>query len=90
MLVEFSGKKTFPLEFNVNDKDVSVLFDSYAVNEAFDVLAGDPQKWMSGDQWETLTSSCAQFLENNSADSELPQRVRLSSDTVKSIIQDGS
>ena len=63
MLVEFSGKKTFPLEFNVNDKDVTVLFDSYAVNEAFDVLAGDPQKWMSGDQWETLTSSCAQFLD---------------------------
>ena len=88
MSVKFSGKKSFPLEYNVNNNNVTVLFDSYAVNEAFDVVAGDPQKWMSGDQWETLTTSCAQFLASNSSEADMPQRVRLSSDTVKSIIQD--
>lgn len=90
MLIEFSGKKKLPLKYKVGDTCVTVLFDDYAVNEAFDVVAGDPQKWMSGDQWETLTTSCAQFLVNNSNEANLPQRVRLSSDTVKSIIQDGS
>ena len=88
MSVEFSGKKSFPLEYNVNDKDVTVLFDSYAVNEAFDVVAGDPQKWMSGDQWETLTSNFTLFLKQAPEGDNLPERLRVSADTVKSIIQD--
>lgn len=90
MLIEFSGKKRLPLKYKVDDHCVTVLFDDYAINEAFDVVAGDPQKWMTGDHWETLTTSCAQFLANNSNNNELPPRLRLSSDTVKSMIQDRS
>lgn len=88
MSVKFQGEKSFPLVYCVGDETVSVLFDSYAVNEAYDVVAGDPEKWMTGDQWEQLTGNCSRFIADKAANTGLPKQMRLSSDTLKSIIQD--
>lgn len=87
MSIEFSGKKTFPLVYNVNDNEVAILFDSYAVNEAFNVVAGDPEKWMAGREWDVVTERFTNFLGQTENAANIQPQIRISSDQVKSIIK---